>query len=173
MNTYNNKSEDDNFEWMTLGEICKSLPSVKSMIASYPHAFNVTPLPKCKRFADGNINLTLRFLGHPEHIEHIVAGYQINKEKDDIPAPDNGYAWASEVNLEPIADNINRAIAEAITKVSLVALEKGQWLTHPKTGVKAEFIEWSLVDELEIGVIPDGNNRMVYWSLEDILVEAS
>jgi hypothetical protein len=163
-------NEHDNFEWMTISEIRSTFPSVKRCMDDYPSAMNIYVYPRCKRFSDNDVHLTVRFDGHPEHVEHAHAlGINnIRAYEDESPHLDK---VLPHIHFEQIDDKIARVMAEAIAGCSL-PLVQGQWLFNHHTREYGQFREFALTDEMQIVVQPKDGKRLKTWNLEDILVDA-
>ena len=158
---------DKEFEHLTLSEIYNKFRAVSLMMDYFPTQRNVYVYPRCIRYPDGDVKLTLRFSGHEEHIEHILVGWDLNERALPEPLPEidkseHGYRH------ENVSDAITKAMAEAIIGFEL-PLQEGVWVTNQETKIKAEFKEWSLGSEMQIVVIPEGSNTPKTWNLENVL----
>ncbi len=163
-------NEHDNFEWMTISEIRAAFPSVKRCMDDYPSAMNLYVYPRCKRFTDGNVHLTVRYKGHPEHVEHAHA-VGVNNTRAYEGELGHLDKVLPVIQFEQVDDRIARVMAEAIAGCKL-PLMQGQWLYNHHTQEHGQFREFALSDEMQIVVMPKDNKRLKTWNLEDVLVDA-
>lgn len=165
--------EPETFEWMTIAEIRNTFPSVKMSMDVYPSALNIYVYPRCKRFADGNVHLTVRYEGHPEHVEHAHATGVNNTRayEDELDSTAHIDKVLPFLQFERVDDKITRAMAEAITDCDL-PLVQDYWLYNHHTQEHGQFFEWALSDEMQIVVKIKDTQRLKLWNLEDVLVDA-
>lgn len=173
MNDDTTTNTDDNYEWMTIAEIRSAFASVRTAMDVFPAALNIYVYPRCKRFANGHVHLTVRYEGYPEHVEHAHCTGVNNTRayEDELDSTAHIDKVLPFVQFEHVDDRLAQAMAEAITRCPLPLVE-GYRLRNHYTGETGEFYEWALSDEMQIVVRIDGQQRLKTWNLEDVLIDA-